>query len=681
MRINQLTLRNFGLYRGEQTLSLKPRPKSGGLRPIVLIGGQNGAGKTTILEAIRVCLYGRLALGLRTSEAEYQSFLHDKIHRNKAALIPISYASVALEFEYAHGGVRSTYLVHRAWESKGTASVIESLRVLRDGQPLADVESQFWSEFIRSLIPPGVSQLFFFDGERIMRLAEEETEAVTLGESVKSLLGLDIVERLQADLDLYNSRYLKKTVTGALANRLQELESTDEKLQTEVRSVQTAEQSATSRLAELADAIAQTERQLAQRGEGLSAQRGKLRNRKVQLEERREQVERALRDECEKILPFAICGALSQKLVEQLRQEAALESWRAGRVEAQRALDAVSSRVINGEVAARLGLAPKLRNALASEIAALATELGTVPSALAAIRPVHEFSERVRHEAIQTLESALGETPTRIAELTKELEATIAELREVQEHLNRAPEADEVAPFVKQLSLLQEEQAKLSLELTLKSEDRSRLEKQVTILANERARILKTQSESHSVARRLALAASARKALDEYLKRLTVAKVDELEKVALDCFQTLSRKSDLVQRLSINPLTFEVTLFDREHQRLPKALLSAGEKQIYAVALLWGLARVSGRALPMIIDTPLGRLDTVHRKHLLERYFPAASHQVIILSTDTEINAAYVETLRPNMSHSLHLVNHSDGWTEATPGYFWHQEEVADVGA
>ena len=147
MRIRRLILRNFGVYRGEQTLDLAPANEKDRARPVVLIGGQNGAGKTTLLDALRLCLYGKLALGVRVSDAQYQTYLREHIHRNKAALLPISYASVALEFEYAHGGRRATYLVHRAWEAKGVSGVSENLRVLRDGEPLADVESQFWPEF------------------------------------------------------------------------------------------------------------------------------------------------------------------------------------------------------------------------------------------------------------------------------------------------------------------------------------------------------------------------------------------------------------------------------------------------------------------------------------------------------------------------------------------------------
>src|SRR6185436_7598303 len=83
--------------------------------------------------------------------------------------------------------------------------------------------------------------------------------------------------------------------------------------------------------------------------------------------------------------------------------------------------------------------------------------------------------------------------------------------------------------------------------------------------------------------------------------------------------------------------------------------LSAGERQLLAVSTLWGLARASGRPVPVVIDTPLGRLDSTHRQHLLERYFPQASHQVILLSTDKEIDEAAYAKLKPAVSRAYTL--------------------------
>src|SRR5205807_8012674 len=96
----------------------------------------------------------------------------------------------------------------------------------------------------------------------------------------------------------------------------------------------------------------------------------------------------------------------------------------------------------------------------------------------------------------------------------------------------------------------------------------------------------------------------------------------------------------------------------------------------YSLSVLWALAKASGRPLPMVIDTPLGRLDSEHRGHLVDRYFPHTSHQVIILSTDTEIDRTYVRTLTPSISHSYQLrYDQGDARCIIEDGYFWGPDE------
>ena len=96
-----------------------------------------------------------------------------------------------------------------------------------------------------------------------------------------------------------------------------------------------------------------------------------------------------------------------------------------------------------------------------------------------------------------------------------------------------------------------------------------------------------------------------------------------------------------------------------------------GEQQIYTTALLWALAKTSGKSLPMILDTPLGRLDSSHRQLLVERYFPYASHQVILLSTDTEIDKPLHLLLEPHISQTFHLAyQKTEGITTIERGYF-----------
>ncbi|MDY7014083.1 MAG: DNA sulfur modification protein DndD, partial [Cyanobacteriota bacterium] len=169
-------------------------------------------------------------------------------------------------------------------------------------------------------------------------------------------------------------------------------------------------------------------------------------------------------------------------------------------------------------------------------------------------------------------------------------------------------------------------------------------------------------------------AAKVQQTLKHFRERLTLKKLNKLEVEVTGCFRHLLHKSNLVHRVAIDSQTFSLSLFDPQGHPLPKHRLSAGEKQLLAIAFLWGLARVSGRNLPVAIDTPLGRLDSSHRTNLVERYFPQASSQVLLLSTDTEIGPAEVRQLREqNAIAREYLLKYDPDRRQTTvePGYFW----------
>ena len=162
-----------------------------------------------------------------------------------------------------------------------------------------------------------------------------------------------------------------------------------------------------------------------------------------------------------------------------------------------------------------------------------------------------------------------------------------------------------------------------------------------------------------------------RETLGQFRTSVVCRHTANMESLMLESFRRLLRKTDLVKGLTINPTTFKATLTGRDGKTLPFDRLSAGEKQLLATSLLWGLARASGRPVPTIIDTPLGRLDSSHRRHLIERYFPNASHQVLLLSTDEEIIGSYYTALEPFITRT-YLLTHSEesGESNIEPGYF-----------
>jgi len=155
-----------------------------------------------------------------------------------------------------------------------------------------------------------------------------------------------------------------------------------------------------------------------------------------------------------------------------------------------------------------------------------------------------------------------------------------------------------------------------------------------------------------------------------FRKRVLERHLGRLETFILDSYQALLRKRGLVSEVRICPETLKLTVTDRRGEPIPSRRLSAGERQLLATSILWGLAKASGRALPVVIDTPLGRLDASHRHNLIEHYFPNASHQVILLSTDEEIDGAYYQKLRPSLAGEYEIYFDEDrGGSGIRTGY------------
>ena len=149
-------------------------------------------------------------------------------------------------------------------------------------------------------------------------------------------------------------------------------------------------------------------------------------------------------------------------------------------------------------------------------------------------------------------------------------------------------------------------------------------------------------------------------------------KISILEDNILKGLQLLLHKEDFVHKVSVNRDTFEVKLYDKNNDEITKDMLSKGELQIYATSLVWALAKTSSRPLPFMIDTPLARLDTEHRENLVESFYPNTSHQTIILSTNSEIDAVFYEKLKPSIARA-YLIGYDSmqGKTSINQGYFF----------
>ena len=151
----------------------------------------------------------------------------------------------------------------------------------------------------------------------------------------------------------------------------------------------------------------------------------------------------------------------------------------------------------------------------------------------------------------------------------------------------------------------------------------------------------------------LAQRETAQTILSQFNDRLRARHINQLETLLLESLKLLYRKERLVTGVTIHPRTLELTLKDQEGGPITPDRLSAGERQLLAVGLVWSVAKASTSALPTVIDTPLGRLDSLHRRTLVENYFPMASHQSLLLSTDEEITGDLYSALAPRTSKAV----------------------------
>ena len=662
MILNELKLNNFCIYRGEHEFNLAPSASRGKTKPVVLFGGMNGGGKTTILDAVQLVLYGKRSKCSKRGEKSYEEFLRSCINHDVDQQMG---ASIGLTFLYASEGSENVYEVSRMWAAGSGGAIRERVSVMKDGEP-DHWMAENWNQLVDDLIPFGVAQLCFFDAEKIRFLAEDETSSVALGEAIKALLGLDLAERLVADTTVLEGRIAKRV---RKSDELQALAGLEETWREKKEVVERLKQDLAGVVPQLERATSRSykaEADFAKVGGKHWEQREQRQRQKGELEKTAEHCEESLVNLAGGALPLALVGDLLGQITEQAQME---------RTSAE---------------------SDFLTSLLTKRDKELLKKLKAVKAADAVLNAASEFLELDRSKRQQSvsveawldlpdvsarrldelLESGLTTRLEETNDLLSKLEDAKRDLDNVERSLAAAPKEDAIKAVAQELKAataevteLKQQRNRIENDLKPAAFEIAELEKQITKL-NQQHISEKMQSDQN--ARIGALVTKTQETMKAFLKRATEKKIARLSDLVTTSFRYLLHKQQLVERVIIDPADFSITLMDQSGNVLPKDRLSEGEKQIFAISVLWGLSQASARPLPAIIDTPMGRLDSEHRNQLVERYFPHASHQVIILSTDTEIEENYFEQLKPSVARAYHLNYDEAGrMTTAEEGYFW----------
>lgn len=645
MRIRKLIMHNFGVYVSTNQLIFS------GNKPVVLIGGMNGHGKTTILEAVLLGLYGPKSYAyLESRYHTYGQYLKSYVNKSDGTLETY----IDLEFSMDDSD-NEVYYIHREWNAKGIR-VKETITVHKNGEP-DDFLTQNWLMFIENVLPSALSSFFFFDGEKIAELAVEETSE-RLKESIKAMLGISVLDVLENDLAKIIKTFSKKATSNQDITALNQLRMRKEKAVSDLDAADQKIEKITAELRKLNHELEAKSNEYGMKG-------GDLADQKYELIRKRSEHLAAIADSQEKLIDLAAGKmplGMVTSLLTDIQNQGVLEQ------------DKKNARMAVTQIKEMYLQFLKTQTNPSADIEAFLQFIDTAvqndESDL-----VYHLSDSALYQIKMLNDRQLKEAAHQVRNIITQRNYSQKKIDEIDSYLSIDYDESALNHLYKSIKSTEKKIADAQVALDSLQKDRKYLNgismAADTAFSKMVETVLSVLESQEADERTIKYANMAVKIIALYRTRLQERKVDVLADTMTTCYQKLSNKKNLVAKIQMDAKTLDLHYMNCQNEEIEKKRLSAGEKQLMVISLLWALAICSKKKLPVIIDTPLSRLDLSHRSALIKTYFPNASDQTIILSTDAEIDPTYYNILKPEIGNAFTLTYHDlEQKTTIEPGYF-----------
>ncbi len=662
MRFNKLTIENYKSFQFPTAINF---PQSSEGKCIFLIGGMNAAGKTSVMEGINICLYGAKA------ENIFKSINRKELSKGNA------YVSFELEMETDDF---KTLMVHRSWSAGATDSpkfkdLEEKLVVVQDGKRVSVQNKEIWQDYVNATIPKGITQFFFFDGEKIQEIASDDHSEVRLQSSLEAALGIQYISRLSADV-LYLKQEERK---GFVEISDEDIDFKESELKKEKRKLQNKIQERNELNTELENFKKEKEDAQARfksifnldpESSEIIKQKEKKR---IQLSNKSNQLDNQFKTITEQFLPWAMAGGLFTAVKSQIEKERESLKQNAISENAKELAKEIVDQIELPEPITNPPLTAEQKSKFEERVLLLLQQNHSKSD----IHKILNLSDRDAAKVLNRIEEIEQSDVMLLIDLIKEKSELDFEIKSLESSIANAGSTEsERELFAELQNIIESNQiqiGRLSVKISNVSDEIVMLENKIKDIELEISKLYEKHNFSKEKTDFIQECDAIANLMNAYMVKLRKNKVQLLQEKTFEMYKMLSSKAGLIKDLEINDKTYEIIVRDKSGHEVKKSSLSAGEKEVFALSLLWGLALTSQLNLPIIIDTPLSRLDSVHRDNIVKHYFPNAANQVIILSTDTEVDNNYFKNLEPNLSGAARLVfNHNNEITTVSEGYFWN---------
>lgn len=689
MRIKQLTVNNIGPFAGKHSFLFQTDNPQ---KQIVLIGGRNGAGKTTLFESIRLCLYGYKLYGYRQNSQIYTNKIKRLINDKIKSASPAT-AGITIQILIEDGYANSVFEISREWILNGN-TLKERLCVYKDGDLLTSEQMQDFDNYLMQIIPPALFNFHFFDGEKVSNFVFDRANGQAFRKAFLQICGLDTFDLIEEQLQ-HNTR----TQKGDSQNFIQEEYATARMKLAEAKESHIAAlqkiQETQAGIDDLQDQITILDADMKKYG-GIEDDDWKLYEKEIQEEEsKREELRHILKAAANDVIPFIILKDQLQALKHQLTVEGKLKR---NRLFKDKFSDPHLKEKLKQELKVGIDLPQieisdefmlTLYKALREDISEHEVEFLQISenNSMELLAKIHHYQNYDIQSLIDT-EKSLEESLVRTKELRAQMDSKevvdsnhyLAKKNDLLLHLDTARQQS-----------FAEKDALSQAEIILQTAEESYQK------AYEKYRaMLKEKSVSDMAARALL-------AFSELKQNLYAKYISQVEEAFSRNFHNLISKTDLIDGIYIDS-AFEVVAYKMQEVDIAHVFkevqeygeeyvstnigeraymiikdssfsdgkitvpikveqhFSAGEQQIFVMALYQSLAEIRTSELPFVIDTPLARIDSEHRRNILNHFFSRLPGQVIILSTDEEINNEELAVLSPQTS-DVYLIEHQEGGT------------------
>lgn len=717
MIINSITLKNFKSYEDETTLSFAPKNN----KNIVLIGGENGAGKSTLFEAIKLCIYGPTTYGYLGQNHNYLTKIKNNINDNAFKNEKIE-SSIGLSISFKEGTQVKEYYLKRSWNYE-SQKIHEYFGVALNGKDLSDDDMIHFDKYLKSVIPPSLFNFFFFDGEELSNFFTGKSASSNLKESVLELFNYDTFEILKKQLLSHQRTHLKSN------NNLEEAQKNFDEICSSTNTVKKRIEELKKSLIsneEFLDNLFvkrdKIEKNFKNSGGLLDDEKTALNSKITKFENERSDIHQSLKDFCNDTLPFLLVPNILKNIKEQIHKEESLSSYNSIK-------DKLSGEIIKQSLS-KHNLTENKSNDIYNEVAVTLLSNMFDTKSLKDVSNILELSPEQKNSINFIIDTILSKENLYKSEINNKFTRTSKislQLKSLRKKLNSSISDDILNNYLESMHSINEKITQIENTLAV---TKSTIEQKHEELKNKEYHLTRAKNEYTTLLQNsnvLDISTGLISYLDELLTNLTKDKLKLIQDEFIKIFSTIMKKNNYVNSIIIDE-NFNSTLYINKHYNTTDILniiknlgfdglskrygfkflddlykhynvkttkelkdkilndvftsinlstkvnindFSNGEKQIYILCLIWAIIKSSGVEIPFIIDTPYARIDEAHRNALSTKYLPNISNQVIILSTNKEVDSNLHKVIKPYVSDEYLLLYDSNlRKTEVKNGYF-----------